>query len=146
LNDIYYRDNAIAIGDAVSTVNFLGGEGIRHGMYGAEIAVKYIEKYLENEIGDFSEYQKEMLREFGTKWNISERLAIKKYTQDTDDLIEKAVAYLSALNAEDIMDLMFYYKFEKISKGLGKYIKGKLSIWWEGMRRKVIGFFEGVSR
>jgi digeranylgeranylglycerophospholipid reductase len=146
LNDIYYRDNTIAIGDAVSTVNFLGGEGIRHGMYGAEIAVKYIEKYLENEIGDFSEYQKEMLREFGTKWNLSERFALKKYTQDTDDLIEKAVAYLSALNAEDIMDLMFYYKFEKISKGLGKYIKGKLSIWWEGMRRKVRVFFEGVSR
>ncbi|MEY3867044.1 MAG: hypothetical protein RLZZ338_935 [Cyanobacteriota bacterium] len=146
LNDIYYRDNTIAIGDAVSTVNFLGGEGIRHGMYGAEIAVKYIEKYLKNEIGDFSEYQKEMLREFGQKWNISERLAIKKYTQDTDDLIEKAVAYLSALKAEDIMDLMFYYKFEKISKGLGKYIKGKLSIWWEGMRRKVRVFFESVSR
>ncbi len=137
LNDIYYQDNVIAIGDAVSTVNFLGGEGIRHGMYGAEIAAKHIEKYLTKERADFSEYQKEMLREFGTKWNISERLAIKKYTQDTDDLIDKAVAYLSEFKAEDVMDLLFYYKFEKISKGLRKYIKGKLIILWEGMMQKL---------
>ena len=30
LKDIYYQDSAIAIGDAVSTVNFLGGEGTAH--------------------------------------------------------------------------------------------------------------------
>ncbi|MCZ0904254.1 NAD(P)/FAD-dependent oxidoreductase, partial [Microcoleus sp. HI-ES] len=47
LKDIYCKDNIIAIGDSVSTVNFLGGEGIRHGMDGAQIAGKYIQRYLE---------------------------------------------------------------------------------------------------
>ncbi len=57
LQDTYYRKNIIAIGDAVSTVNFLGGEGIRHGMCSAEVAVKYIEKYLNGDSSDFKSYQ-----------------------------------------------------------------------------------------
>ena len=53
LDDIYYQENIVAIGDAVSTVNFLGGEGIRHGMKGAEIAFSYIDNYLQNQTTTF---------------------------------------------------------------------------------------------
>lgn len=35
LKDIYYQDNVLAIGDAVSSINIFGGEGIRHGMENA---------------------------------------------------------------------------------------------------------------
>jgi flavin-dependent dehydrogenase len=126
LNDIYYKDNIIAIGDAVSTVNFLGGEGIRHAMLSAEIACKYLKKYLLNPSLDFGEYQKEMHKHFAAQWNISEKMGIRRYLIDSDEKIDKGVAYLKTLTAQDMMDILFYYKFERLSKGLGNYLKRKI--------------------
>jgi digeranylgeranylglycerophospholipid reductase len=131
LNDLYYQDNIIAIGDAVSTVNFLGGEGIRHAMYSAEIACKHIEKYLVNSDADFSQYQKEMQQHFAPKWNISEKMGIQRYLIDSDAKIDKGIAYLSGLSAQDMVDVLFYYKFERLSKGLGEYLRRKMSLFWQ---------------
>jgi flavin-dependent dehydrogenase len=130
LKDIYCKDNIIAIGDTVSTVNFLGGEGIRHGMDGAEIAGKYIQSYLEGKISDFRDYETEMHRKFDKKWNISERLAVRKYIDDVnDELTDKMISYLKYMKTEDVMEILFYYKFEKISRGLGGYLQRKIKGW-----------------
>ncbi len=127
LKDIYYKENIIAIGDSVSTVNFLGGEGIRHGMDGAQIAGKYIQSYLEGKISDFRDYETEMHRKFDQKWNISERLAVRKYIDDVnDELTDKIISYLKYMKTEDVMEILFYYKFEKISRGLGGYLQRKI--------------------
>ncbi len=116
LQDKYYSNNIIAIGDAVSTVNFLAGEGIRHGMLSAEVAVKYIAKYLDNQSSDFQYYQKEMYKIFYKKWLISEKLGLKKYLLDSDTIVDRSISYLKFLNIHEIMDLLFNYKFEKFSK------------------------------
>ncbi len=126
LNDIYYRDNILAIGDAVSTVNSLGGEGIRHAMHGAEIACKHIKKYLNNQSTSFKEYQIEMHKQFATQWNLSEKIGLKRYLVDSDEKIDWGVAYLSPLSVKDMMDILFYYKFEKLSKGLRGYFLRKI--------------------
>jgi flavin-dependent dehydrogenase len=133
LKDIYYKDNLIAIGDAVSTVNFLGGEGIRHAMQSGEIAFKYIQKYLKNEIVDFKGYDREMHKEFYTKWKLSETLGMKKYLQDSDELIDKAVIYLRSMNIEDIVDILFYYKFGKLYKGFRGRILKKLGSFFNNL-------------
>ncbi|PSB31641.1 NAD(P)/FAD-dependent oxidoreductase, partial [filamentous cyanobacterium Phorm 46] len=136
LQDIYCQDNIIAIGDTVSTVNFLGGEGIRHGMDGAEIAGKYIQKYLDGKISDFRDYETEMHRKFDQKWHISERLAVRKYIDDVNDVLtDKTIDYLKYMKTEDVMDILFYYKFEKISRGLGGYLSRKI----KGFIRKLGG-------
>jgi Dehydrogenases (flavoproteins) len=127
LKDIYCKDNIIAIGDTVSTVNFLGGEGIRHGMDGAEIAGKYIQMYLDHKISDFRDYETEMHCKFDRKWNISERLAVRKYIDDVnDELTDKTISYLKYMKTEDVMEILFDYKFEKISRGLGGYLWRKI--------------------
>ncbi|MBD2041410.1 NAD(P)/FAD-dependent oxidoreductase [Microcoleus sp. FACHB-672] len=137
LQDIYYKNNIIAIGDAVSTVNFLGGEGIRHGMYSAEIACDYISKYLDNQIPDFADYQKQMQQHFATKWNLSERLGMKKYLEDSDELIDKGVSYLSSLTAEDLMEILFHYNFSKLYKGFSRLLKRKIYSLFQGVRKAV---------
>lgn len=135
LNDVYYKENnIIAIGDAVSTVNFLGGEGIRHAMYSAEIAQKYIENYLINPSSSFAAYQKEMHQYFASKWNISEKMGIKRYLLDRDETIDQGIAYLSRLTAQDMIDVLFYYKFNKLSKGLSTYLKQKIAIFFQKIR------------
>ncbi|MGK7946309.1 MAG: NAD(P)/FAD-dependent oxidoreductase [Microcystaceae cyanobacterium] len=126
LNDIYYQDNVIAIGDAVSTVNWLGGEGIRHGMQGAEIAAKYIHQYLEGKINDFSAYQAESKARFATRWNQCDAISQKVYLEYSDQRIDQGVNYLKYLNTQDMMDILFYYQLEKASKGLKQYFAKKL--------------------
>lgn len=130
LQDVYYRESAIAIGDAVSTVNFLGGEGIRHAMQGAEIASKHIQKYLDRQTDSFQDYQTEMHRVFLKTWNLSEKFGMKKYLQDCDEIVDKVVAYLRPLSLEDVVDILFFYRFEKVSKGLPQYFLRKLDSLW----------------
>ncbi|MDB9425546.1 NAD(P)/FAD-dependent oxidoreductase [Microcystis aeruginosa CS-564/01] len=131
LQDIYYKKpNIIAIGDAVSTINALGGEGIRHAMKGAEIACQYMEEYLQGKSSNFAAYQQRMQEYFQPKWNLSDRLSRKVYLEYSDARIDQGVSYLKYLSTQDIIDVLFYYKFEKYTKGLGGFLLGKLRQWW----------------
>ena len=139
LNDIYYQDNIIAIGDAVSTVNFLGGEGIRHAMYGAEIAVKYIERYLQNQLNHFAPYQKELKKHFAPKWNLSEKISRKVYLAYEDEKIDRRVSALTALSTQDLVEILFQYKLTKAYKVFGSYLHWKiLSFFTKLLRRSPI--------
>ena len=127
LKDIYYQDNIIAIGDAVSTVNFLGGEGIRHGMKGAEIAFFHIDTYLKNQTPTFSNYEQEMQNLFTKKWDISEKIGRKVYLEYSDEKIDLGVSYLKYLKLEDVIDILFNYKFDKMYGGIYPYFLKKLA-------------------
>lgn len=128
LKDRYYKDNSIAIGDAASTVNPLGGEGIRHGMYSAEMAAGYIKRYLENEISDFRDYQIQMRRHFLSKWDASANASIRRYIMDSDSKIDKAFTYLGYLKTKELIDVLFYYKRGKLWKGFFRYLTTKMFV------------------
>lgn len=145
LKDIYYEGNKIAIGDSISTLNFLGGEGIRHGMYSSEIACKHIKDYLENKIGNFKNYKKEIQNDFIPTWHISEKSGVKVYLKYSDRAIDKGLAYLGSMKLEDVMDILFYYKFEKISKGIGRILKRKIYSFWQDVRM-VFNFSSKIRR
>jgi hypothetical protein len=138
LEDTYYRDNLIAIGDAVSTVNFLGGEGIRHGMQGAAIAVPYIEAYLQDKKVSFSGYEKAMKDYFGQKWNVSEAINRKVYLQYDDAKIDLGVAYLKYLSFDDAIDILFNYKFDKLYRGIYPFILKKINKLVQGLKRWLV--------
>ena len=127
LKDCYYRHNIIAIGDSVSTINALGGEGIRHAMYGAEIASKHIESYLTGKVKDFSRYPKEMLTIFTSRWNISEQLSRKVYLQYSDARIDQGVNSLKYLSTKEMLDILFHYRFEQYFKGVKTYLWQRIS-------------------
>ncbi|WP_333157935.1 hypothetical protein [Microcoleus sp. Pol14C4] len=68
-----------------------------------------------------------MHRKFDRKWNISERLAVRKYIDDVnDELTDKIISYLKYMNSEDVMEILFYYKFDKISRGFGVYLQREI--------------------
>lgn len=136
LQDIYYRDNLIAIGDAVSAVNFLGGEGIRHGMETGQIARDYIQEYLASRREDFSGYQTHLHQKFKRSWDISERSAKKVYLDYSDRMIDKGLAYLGTLELSEVIDLLFYYRFEKITKGFRRILLRKLLGFWQEIRQR----------
>jgi digeranylgeranylglycerophospholipid reductase len=134
LVDVYSEGAVIAIGDTVSTVNFLGGEGIRHAMVSAEVAGRYIDGYLTGERQDFAGYQTEMHSIFLAKWKMSERLGMKKYIEDADALVDRVVDLLKPMTLAEIVDVLFFYRFEKVSKSVWLYgiqkLRGKLSSWF----------------
>jgi len=130
LQDVYFQGNTIAIGDAVSTINALGGEGIRHAMRGADIASHHIQQYLTGQSLNFQAYQAEMHRVFRKAWNRSEQLSRKRYLHDRDEVIDKMVTYLQPLSLEDVVNILFFYQFEKLSKGLPQYLARKLNSIW----------------
>jgi len=132
LKDLYYKDNnIIAIGDAVSTVNFLGGEGIRHALRASEIAQDYIEMYLENKISDFRDYPQALKAHFLPQWNLSEQLSRKVFLEYSDRRIDQGVGYLKYLSFQDVLDILFYYRFEKYTKGLQGFIWQKFKQFWQ---------------
>ncbi len=137
LQDVYQQDNVIAIGDAVSTVNFLGGEGIRHAMQSAVIAAPYIQTYLHDRTSGFQGYQTEMHQVFLEKWQLSEKLGLKKYLEDSDALVDKVIAYLQPLKLVDVVDILFYYKFERLSKGLPSYLWRKITTFLQQLQTRL---------
>ncbi|HEY9866765.1 MAG TPA: NAD(P)/FAD-dependent oxidoreductase [Candidatus Obscuribacterales bacterium] len=137
LEDIYYQDNIIAIGDAVSMVNMLGGEGIRHGMQNANIAAGYIQDYLAGKINNFAGYRQEIKQTYTQTWNWSEQMGLTKYLQYSDQSIDKGVYYLKDLSSEDIMAILFDYDFKRLYKAGFKYLGYKISKIWARLKLKL---------
>ncbi|MBU0975912.1 MAG: hypothetical protein ABIE03_00140 [Patescibacteria group bacterium] len=124
--DIYYKDNIIAVGDAISCVNPLGGEGIRHAMHSADIVSRFIVIYLDTQEYLFEDYEKEMRKYFGKKWLISEKLRKIVYGQLNNEMIEKGFNYATGFSTNELMDLLFFYKFDRIDNALNNFILNKL--------------------
>jgi digeranylgeranylglycerophospholipid reductase len=135
LADTYAEGRVIAIGDTVSTVNFLGGEGIRHAMVSAEVAGRYIDRRLSGQAQNFDGYREEMHSIFLAKWKMSERLGMKKYLEDADSLVDRVVALLRPMSLEEIVEVLFFYRFEQVSKSAGIYV-------WTKLRSRIVQYLK----
>lgn len=113
--DLYWGKNVVAIGDAVSTVNPLTFEGIRHAMMSGRIAAQHINTGLDNQLS-FQYYKSEMRRLSGFKWIISEQLTRKIYREADDHKVNLMVAALKSFSLEDLLDLVFYYRLKSALK------------------------------
>jgi digeranylgeranylglycerophospholipid reductase len=144
LQDVYHQGSTVAIGDAVSTVNVLGGEGIRHGMEGAEIASGFIQQFLDGQINDFQAYQTKMHTVFRKDWNLCEKFGMRRYLYDCDEVMDKLVNYLRPMSLEDIVDILFFYRFEKVSKGLPSYLLRKLDSIMTRLQSRIKRLFQAI--
>ena len=111
-----------AVGDAASTANLLGGEGIRHAMDSASVLSKCLLTQ-----GSHQDYQVALQRRFGWRWTVSNRLARKTWwglnTADGDRRITRLIHGLSGqASAEDLSSLLFEYRFERYGWRLLPYL------------------------
>jgi digeranylgeranylglycerophospholipid reductase len=109
--DIRYQRHIIAIGDAVSAVNPLGWEGIRHAMHSGRFAARTIKNYLMGKVRDFSAYDRALQQYFGRKWYLSEKFMGLLFKTKNDSKIDRSLAFYSSLNNEEIMQMLFGYRF-----------------------------------
>ncbi|AIE75556.1 MULTISPECIES: NAD(P)/FAD-dependent oxidoreductase [unclassified Synechocystis] len=133
--DTYHRGPVVAIGDAVSTVNFLGGEGIRHGMQGANIAIPFVVDYLQGDPQAFEKYEQAMKAHFAEPWQRTENLSQRVYLEFGDRQIDLGVTYLSYLDYDDVLDLLFHYRFDRIYGGITPLLLKKFAQFSQQCRR-----------
>jgi len=119
--DRYFDENVIAIGDAVSTVNPLTFEGIRHAMMSGRIAALYVNNLLDNKIVSFRGYKVAMRRMSGFKWIVSEQLTQKIYREASDQKVTLMLAALKFFTMEGLLDLVFYYRLKSAFKFYAAY-------------------------
>ena len=123
--DCHGRGRLLALGDAVSTGNLLGGEGIRHAMASARV----LASLLQNPKADVSErYRKALQRQLGWRWNLSGRLARRTWlglhSQRADQRLEHWLRVLERCSAAELSALLFDYRFERFGWRALPYVLG----------------------
>lgn len=121
-HDAHFDGNVIAIGDAVSTVNPLALEGIRHAMTSGRIAAKHILARLNGKTSDFKDYQKEMNRYTSFKWMLCEKMMNTIYRIPEDKKIDMLVSIFKGFTMDEMIDLSFHYKWQLILKFYTQYL------------------------
>ena len=120
----------IGLGDAVSTANLLGGEGIRHALASARVlAPLLLEALATADCTDSLDlYPRLLRRELGWRWSLSGRLARRTWLglagARADARLERLLAGLQTRRAEDLSALLFDYRFERYGLKALPYLLG----------------------
>lgn len=124
--DLRYQGPIIAIGDSISSINPLGWEGIRHAMVSGRLAAQTIQRYLKKEIPNLSPYERALQHYFGKKWLIAEKVMGHLFKTTRDNLIDQSVRSFSLMNNEEIMQVIFHYRFRHTLKSYFWYFLSRL--------------------
>lgn len=115
LKDVFYKDNVVGIGDAISAINPRGGEGIRYAMQSADLACQYVDQYLKTGSANFDQYQKEWKNRKGFKWRLSELSARRMYSRYSDEQVENRVQFFHKnFSTEDMIESLFNFKYNRV--------------------------------
>lgn len=120
----------IGLGDAVSTANLLGGEGIRHALASARVLAPLLLEALAKPAGSacLDQYPSLLRRELGWRWSLSGRLARRTWLgladARADARLERLLAGLQTRRAEDLSALLFEYRFERYGLKALPYLLG----------------------
>jgi flavin-dependent dehydrogenase len=125
----------IGLGDAVSTANLLGGEGIRHALASARVLAPLLLEALGAAGGrqaapaaTLDRYPALLRRELGWRWSLSGRLARRTWLGlgdgRADRRLERLLTGLETRKAEDLSALLFDYRFERYGLKALPYLLG----------------------
>lgn len=121
-NDIKCEHNIFVIGDAISSVNPLACEGIRHALATAQIACSVIANK-----GDSTKYQMQLKKYFRFNWLIMEKIMQYIYTRKNDEDLEDIFYTFKKLSLKEITDLGFNYKLLALTKFSWAFFLNKIA-------------------
>ncbi|MEB3176451.1 MAG: NAD(P)/FAD-dependent oxidoreductase [Synechococcus sp.] len=122
----------LALGDAVSTGNLLGGEGIRYAMLSARVLAPLLLQSLlmrrRDAAGLARRYQRALSSSLGWRWALSGRLGRRTWlglsNAAADKRLEHWLGALERCSAEDLSRLLFEYRFERFGLRALPYLLG----------------------
>jgi flavin-dependent dehydrogenase len=119
----------LGLGDAVSTANLLGGEGIRHALSSSAVLAPLLLQALAGRPAALRRYPRRLRRRLGWRWSLSGRLARRTWLgldgPTADGRLRRLLAVLEAgAGAEDLSALLFDYRFERYGPRALPYLLG----------------------
>ena len=131
------RGRLIGLGDAVSTANLLGGEGIRHALASSRVLLPLLLEALARqgrgapEAAQFQAldpYARQLRQTLGWRWGLSGRLARRTWlglvNQRADRRLGRLLRGLESAKAEELSALLFDYRFERFGLRALPYLLG----------------------
>jgi flavin-dependent dehydrogenase len=131
------RGRLIGLGDAVSTANLLGGEGIRHALTSSQVLAPLLLAALREDASTDSRtraeqqldaYPARLSRALGWRWALSGRLARRTWLgmrgPEADRRLGHLLDGLEMSRAEDLSALLFDYRFERYGLKAMPYLLG----------------------
>ncbi|GDX77059.1 hypothetical protein LBMAG41_21350 [Cyanobium sp.] len=124
------RGRLVGLGDAVSTANLLGGEGIRHALMSSRVlAPLLLEELRHPPRGScVDRYPLELGRALGWRWSLSGRLARRTWLglhgAAADQRLGALLTSLEQEGASALSDLLFGYRFERYGIRALPYLLG----------------------
>ncbi len=128
------RGRLVGLGDAVSTANLLGGEGIRHALTSSRILTPLLLEELQAATSGRSperviqRFASQLRRALGWRWELSGRLArhtwLGLHTPRADRQLDRVLQGLERSRAEDLSALLFGYRFERYGLRAMPYLLG----------------------
>lgn len=120
--DRFYLGNVIAIGDAVSMLNPMAAEGIRHGLHSGRFAAQAVQKYLAGNPRAFNRYVRDVNRYCRVKWNLSELVMRMVYREGRPERFTSILKTFRSFQFKELMELLFYYRPLKFMKFFFIYV------------------------
>jgi flavin-dependent dehydrogenase len=124
------RGRLVGLGDAVSTANLLGGEGIRHALMSSRVLAPLLLEELRHPPGGccVDRYPLELRRALGWRWSLSGRLARRTWLglhgSAADRRLGSLLTSLEQERASALTDLLFGYRFERYGIRALPYLLG----------------------
>ncbi len=123
------RGRLLGLGDAISTANLLGGEGIRHAMASGRLLVPALVEALAGNERLLDRYPGQLKRMLGWRWSLSGRLAQRTWLGLVDERGDRRLSALlhgleQTAAAGDLSALLFHYRFERYGGRMLPYLLG----------------------
>ena len=122
----------LAVGDAASSANLLGGEGIRHAFDSADQLAEVLIEHGRAQGLTVSEtvrsqYKKRQQQSWGWRWEVAGRLARRTWFGLNDRYADQRLSRIinglsSSASAEVLSELLFSYRFERYGLRLLPYL------------------------
>jgi len=120
--DLRVNGNVLGIGDAISTMNPLALEGVRHAMVSGRLAARQIIGYFNGTYSTLNGYDKAITNYCGWRWRICELLANKIYRNPNDRHYDAILGSFKKLNFDELIELCFHYDWKKALRFYGRYL------------------------
>ena len=127
ITEAFYQDNVVAIGDSISAINPLGGEGIRYALRSADDVAIHIENFIKKGKNTFAVFRKKWRKKYLFTWRLCLFLAETVYKEYPDEKLDARIKkYGSLIDIDQLINIVFEFKFNKIFRRIFSFLSSRI--------------------